>query len=136
MGYPHITYFQLLGESYYFLESDMRVASLPHNHSRMAGVRALSLFHRRLQVHDLVLVTHGRALGADFSRGGCGVRIIGGHADANGDRVPYHTSIDDMEFIIEHAPKDHIIIMGPIRSSVRQHGHHGRARHVRAGLGR
>ncbi len=26
--------------------------------------------------------------------------------------IPYQHSIDDMEYIIEHTPKDHIVILG------------------------
>ena len=78
-----------------------------------AGRRAGALvFHSRLGVHEVVFVSHGRAVGADFSWGRWNLRIIGGHADANGDRVPYQRSIDDMEAVIESTPKDHFVILG------------------------
>ena len=35
-----------------------------------------------------------------------------GYADAGGDRRPYQQSIDDMEFIVETTPHNHIVILG------------------------
>ena len=57
-------------------------------------------------------MNHGRAFGADFHWGGWNIRIVGGHADPSGGRVPYQTSVDDMDAIMEDTPKDHIIILG------------------------
>ncbi len=50
-------------------------------------------------------------LGADFSWGGWKIRLAGGHADATGDSMPYQQSIDAIEFIVEHTPHNHNIIL-------------------------
>ncbi len=57
-------------------------------------------------------MNHGRAFGADFQWGGWKIRIVGGHAEPSGDRVPYQESVDDMNAIMEDTPLDHIIILG------------------------
>ena len=57
-------------------------------------------------------MNHGRAFGADSQWGGWKIRIVGGHAEPSGDRVPYQESVDDMDAIMEDTPLDHIIIMG------------------------
>ena len=85
------------------------VRAQPFEHGRRAGCL---VFHQRLEIREISLINCGRAFGADFSWGGWDIRIVGGHADANGDRVPYQHSIDDMEYVIEHTPKDHIVILG------------------------
>jgi hypothetical protein len=90
-------------------QSGHLVSAQPFEHGRRAGCL---VFHQRLEIHEVTLVNFGRAFGADFSWGGWKIRIVGGHADANGDRVPYQNSIDDMEYIIENTPKDHIVILG------------------------
>ena len=70
------------------------------------------IFHRRLGIRHVDLVSHGRAFGGDFRWGGWKIRVVGGHADAGGDRRPYQQSIDDMEFIVDCTPHDHIVILG------------------------
>ena len=42
------------------------------------------------------------------------IRIVGGHAEPSGDRVPYQASVDDMDAIMEDTPLDHIIILGVV----------------------
>ena len=90
------------------------VSAQPFEHGRRAGCL---VFHQRLESHEVALVNFGRAFGADFSWGGWKIRIVGWYADANGDRVPYRNSIDDMKYVIEHTPKDHIVILGRMRNS-------------------
>ncbi len=85
------------------------VSAQPWGHGRRLGAL---VFNARLQIREAILVNHGRASGADFSWGGWKIRIVGGHADPNGDRVPYQTSVDDMEAILEDAPKGHVVIRG------------------------
>ena len=70
------------------------------------------IFNERLRIREVILVNQGQAFGADFSWGGWRIRIVGGHADPNGDRTPYQNSIDDMDMIMENTLKDHIIILG------------------------
>ena len=79
---------------------------LPH---RRAGAL---IFNERLRIQEVSLMNHGRAFGADFQWGGWKIRIVGGHAEPSGDRVPYQESVDDMNAIMEDTPLDHIIILG------------------------
>ena len=85
------------------------VSAQPFEHGRRAGCL---VFHQRLEIREISLINCGRAFGADFSWGGWNIRIVGGHAAANGDRVPHQNSIDDMEYVIEYTPKDYIVISG------------------------
>ena len=84
------------------------VCSQPYSIGRRAGAL---IFHSRLRIHHAELISHGRAFGADISWGGWKIRVVGGHADAGGDRRPCQQSIDDMEFIIESTPHSHIVIL-------------------------
>ena len=70
------------------------------------------MLNNRLGIRHTDLISHGRAFGGDFSWGGWKIRAIGGHADAGGDRRPYQKSIDDIEFIVDSTPHDHIVILG------------------------
>ena len=85
------------------------VRAQPYSIGRRAGAL---IFHARLRIHHVELISHGRAFGADFCWGGWRIRVVGGHADAAGDRRPYQQSIDDMEFIIESTPHNQIVIVG------------------------
>ena len=51
-------------------------------------------------------------MAAGFRWGGWKIRVVGGHAGAKGDRQPYQKKIDYIEFIVEHTPRDHIVILG------------------------
>ena len=62
------------------------VCSQPYSSGRRAGAL---VFHSRLRIHHVELISHGRAFGADFRWGGWNIRVVGGHADAAGDRRPY-----------------------------------------------
>ena len=70
------------------------------------------VINKRLGIRHMDLISRGRAFGGDISWGGWKIRLIGGHADAGGDRRPYQKSIDDIEFIVDSTPHDHIVIMG------------------------
>ena len=85
------------------------VCAQPYSLGKRAGA---IVFHCRLRIHRAELLSHGRAFGADFSWGGWRIRVVGGHADAGGDRRPYQQSIDDMEYIIESTPNNRIVILG------------------------
>ena len=58
------------------------------------------------------LISEGRAFGEEFSWGGWKIRLVGVHADAWVDRMPYQQSIDDIDYIVEHTPHSHLIILG------------------------
>ena len=85
------------------------VKAQPYAEGRRAGAIILN---NRLGIRQMDLRSHGRAFGGDFSWGGWKIRAIGGHADAGGDRRPYQKSIDDIEFIVDNTPRDHIVILG------------------------
>ena len=85
------------------------VCAQPYSIGMRAGA---PIFHARLRAHHVEIISHGRAFGADFSWGGWIVRVVGGHADAGGDRRPYQQIIYDMEFIIESTQHNHIVILG------------------------
>ncbi len=85
------------------------VCSQPYSIGRRAGALIL---HSRLRIHHAELISHGRAFGAGFSWGGWKIRLVGGHADARGDRRPFQQSTDDMEFIVDSTPHNHIVILG------------------------
>jgi hypothetical protein len=57
------------------------VSAQPYSEGRRAGA---IVFHKRLGIRHMDLVSHGRAFGGDFSWGGWKIRVIGGHADAGG----------------------------------------------------
>ncbi len=85
------------------------VKAQPYREDRRAGA---IIVHNRLGIRHMDLISHGRALGGDFSWGGWKIRVVGVHADAGGDRRPYPKSIDDIEFIVDCTPHDHIVILG------------------------
>ena len=70
------------------------------------------VINKRLGIRHMDLISRGRAFGGDISWGGWKIRLIGGHADAGGNRQPYQRSIDDIEYIVDGTPHDHIVIMG------------------------
>ena len=62
------------------------ICAQPYQIGKRAGA---IVFHCRLRIQHAEFFSHGRAFGADFSWGGWKIRVVGGHADAGGDRVPY-----------------------------------------------
>ena len=84
------------------------VSAQPWERGRRVGSL---VFNERLQIREGTLVSQGRAFGVDFSWGGWKIRTVGGHADPSGDRAPCPNSIDDMDFITENTPKEHIVIL-------------------------
>jgi hypothetical protein len=85
------------------------VSAQPWQPRRRAGAL---IFNGRLRIREVTLMFHGRAFGADFQWGGWKIRIVGGHAEPSGDRVPHQESVGDMDAIMEDTPLDHIIILG------------------------
>ena len=85
------------------------VKAQPYGKGRRAGA---IIAHNRLKIRNMELCSQGRAFSCDFSWGGWNIRVIGGHADAGGDHRPYQRSMDDIEFLVDSTPRDHIVILG------------------------
>ncbi len=85
------------------------VAAQPYCDGRRAGSPVV---HTRLGVRHIDLNSHGRALGGELSWGGWNIRVVGGHADARGDRIPYQQIIDDIEFSVDRTPHDRTVLPG------------------------
>jgi hypothetical protein len=85
------------------------VIAQPFCKGRRAGA---IIANNRLGIRHMDLISQGRAFSCDFSWGGWNIRVIGGHADAGGDHRPYQKSMDDIEFLVDCTPRDHIVILG------------------------
>ena len=81
---PHVV-------SYIFQESDKRDTSLLPSHLNMVGERALSFSINDLRYARSHSLTSAARLAPMSVGGGWNIRIVGGHADANGDGVPYRS---------------------------------------------
>jgi hypothetical protein len=57
-------------------------------------------------------VNFGRAFGAEFSWGGCDIRIVGGHAAADGNRVPYQKVLTTWSSSSSTHLRGRIVILG------------------------
>ncbi len=66
------------------------VCSQPFKIGSRAGA---IVFHSRLRIHPAEFFSYGRAFGADFGWGGWKIRLVGGLADARGDRRPYQQNM-------------------------------------------
>ncbi len=80
--------------------------------TQSVGAQVQSSFTVALELIMRSLFRMNVHFGADFSWGGWEIRLVGGHADARGDRRPYQQSIDDMEYIVDSTPHNHIVILG------------------------